>query len=64
MAQQLELFSISNAQIEANRLIRLSQRLMDAVDGFKIHTDHTKQLPLFPVGNYQMWQLMVDRESI
>lgn len=63
MAQQLELFSISNAQVEANRLIRLSRQLIDAVDQMKTHVDHSKQLPLFRTGGYEAWQLMADRSA-
>ncbi len=63
MAQQLELFPISNAQVEANRLIRFSRRLIDAIDQMKTHVDHSKQLPLFRTGGYEAWQLMADRSA-
>jgi hypothetical protein len=63
MAQQLELFPISNAQVEANRLIGFSRRLIDAIDQMKTHVDHSKQLPLFRTGGYEAWQLMADRSA-
>ena len=63
MAQQLELFPISRVQVEANRLMRNSQRLIAAVDQMKTHVDHSKQLPLFRTGGYEAWQLMADRSA-
>ena len=61
--EQLELFPITEMEKSINAHCKQIAELNERLANWKKSVDHTNQLNLFGVGPYQMWQLLVDRES-
>ena len=65
--EQLEMFPITEDQKACNANVKACNAAFDSIwaimESWKHPVDHTKQLSLFPVGNYEAWQMMVDREG-
>ena len=65
--EQLELFPITPDQKACNANVKACNAAFDSIwaimESWNHPVDHSKQLSLFPVGNYEAWQMMVDREG-
>ena len=60
---QLELWPITDGERMCNENVKAIRALWVIMDSWKVRPDHTNQLNLFGVGPYEMWTIMVDRES-